>query len=222
MHLESELRVIFLLGFVQIFMLSTILYHTFKGFQQSNEKKILFSAFLMYLLYIVFRLVSFQNEEHSLYAYTSAVKMLSHLFKALFFLIFGYLVLRAVITEPLLKKILDTNTYLALALITLLTLFVILFEDGAEGILSLNIELSNELIVVTLQILILNVIYHSWKVSRLRKLELYFIAFLVFTFATTIHLFYVYQGITGPHFYVMWLIYTIAVGILLYSTFRKE
>jgi hypothetical protein len=220
--LASEYRYILFLGIVQFLVLSMLLYRTFRGFKESEEKKNLFIAFLLYTLYIIFMVCYASIREGYLNLPNSDLtKIIGHLFKALFFMVFGYLILGAVIIEPLLKKILNTNTYIALALVIFFTAFVLLFERGSGVVLVSNLELAYELIVVTMQILILNVIYHSWRVSKLRKLELYMTAFLLFTVATLVHLFYVFYGMWEIHYSSMLLIYTIAVGILLYSTFEK-
>ncbi len=157
-----------LIGYAfQAGLLGAVLFHAY-----THGKKTIFRAFLTYGVYLGLH-ISTRGAQvgYAVPLDPESLELFSHVLKSAFFLIMGYAFLDALITEKTLKKILRSNLYIALILLVVLALGIVMVEGKNFEFMETVKEVVYEIAEVTVTIMIINIIIHSWMDTKARNLN---------------------------------------------------
>jgi hypothetical protein len=172
----------------QVIAVLVLLYVNYVKSRIEERKRLLFAAFLLYLFHLISQTYNvFLQLRGEPFLEVAAIS--SHVFETLFFMTYGYAIVNALVADPILHRINRTNMYVVL-------LFILVFSVGMVMIEGKNLvfahtykELVYELVELTIQVLILNIVYHSWKDTRARHLVYTGVAFALFISGTVGHVY---------------------------------
>jgi hypothetical protein len=210
---EALIKKELLIYTIQIVLLGLILYHTY-----TQRKSTVFTAFVSYTIYLSLH-ISARATQIGYLALSSpdALELFSHIFKAAFFLIMGYAFLNALITDETLKRILRSNTYTAILLLVIVALGIVLLEGKGFGFMGTVKEAVYEIVEVTVMIMIVIILYHSWKDTKAPNLVLVALAFLFFLLADVAHLYSLIWGFSALEYMLRHVLRLSALLVLTYS-----
>ncbi len=173
---------------VQLFVVSALLYAMFKKSHADVGKRLLLLAFAAYAASLLLRLYNtsimagfVQLRFSELFAVTE------HTFKLLFFMLFAYALMDAIVGDPMLKGITRTTAHIAISLTLIFSFGLILKEGESLAFTFTPKELVYELAEGILSLFTLNILYHSWSDTRSQKLLLSGVAFVFFLAASLGH-----------------------------------
>ncbi len=209
---------------LQLAIALLLLRHTFIESRGSERKKILFFAFASYVTYLFLHMSMRATQAgYVSLPYPEILGLFSHAFKAMFFMIFGYAALEALVSEPLVRKILRSSTISAFLILLAVSAGSILIEGLSLAFNDTVKELVYELIEMSALVMIVNIIYHSWKETRSANLLVTGTAFLVFFLADFAHAYSVMFGYTRIEFMARHVLRLLALILLAYALmYHKE
>jgi hypothetical protein len=209
---------------LQLIVVVIILYHVLAESRIDKRKKILFLAFLQYAVYLSLHMLmrATQAELISI-PYPEILGLFSHAFKAMFFMTFGYAILDALIEDELLRRILRSTTMLSFLIIGIISLGNIALEGVNLQFNESVYELVYELLEMTVQVMIINIAYQSWKETRSSNLILIGAAFSMYFTADIIHTYSLIWGFVEKEFALRHLIRLLALLLIAYTLlYHKE
>ncbi|MEE8402051.1 MAG: hypothetical protein V3R86_07860, partial [Candidatus Hydrothermarchaeaceae archaeon] len=218
---KLEPRFVLILAIVQLFMVILLMSHNYREYKLDNQKKILFISFLMYFLYLAFFIFNTSIESITQKPHSELASIFSHMFKNLFYILFGFSILMALITDSMLNRILKTSVYLGAIMVILGHLGVIIVEGNNLKFHETVKELAFESINIAFQILVINVIYHSWRATKSKNLLLYGGAFILFLASDLLHFHNLMWGYLWLRHLMINVFSTLGLLALAYSTRTK-
>jgi hypothetical protein len=198
---------------IQGVLLALILYNAY-----TRGKTTIFKAFTAYTIYLSLHIVARAMQVGFVDLNNpDALELFSHVFKAAFFLIMGYVFLDALITDKVLKRILKSNTYVAILLLVVIALGILIVEGQDFVFMDTVKELVYEIVEVTVIIMIINILIHSWMDTRAKNLLLVATAFILYLLADAAHIYSLVWGFSELEYVVRHLLRLGALAILTYS-----
>jgi len=187
MH-EALYNQLLILGVIQFLLVGLIVYKIYMG-RKEIGREWLMKVFVIYAMHLL--LFIGENATHAdlIYLFDPEVlSLLHHFFFTLVFIIFGYGLVDAITTQPLHKRILKHNTILTVSLITFITLAMILLESEGLKFSHTSMEFIYEIIQAIVNLLIIVVLYNSWRETGSRRLMLDTLAISLFFLGNTGHI----------------------------------
>ena len=174
-----------------------LLHHTFIESRTHARKRILFFAFASYMLYLLLHISMRATQAgYGALPYSEILSLFSHTFKTMFFMIFGYAALEALVSELLVRKILHSSAISAFLILLVVSIGSILIEGWNLSFSGTIKELVYELIEMSVQVMIINISYQSWKETHSANLLLTGTSFLLFFLADLTHAYSLIWGYT--------------------------
>jgi hypothetical protein len=208
---------------IQLIIVFILLYGTYASSKTRERKRLLYTAFLMYGLFIFCHV-----PEYIIKAGLGNLPLLEitalfgHMFKTFFFLIYGYGLIGAIVTDKALKQINKINATIGLVFISIFTLGVIVIEGKELAFRGTMIEVVYPVMTMVIQVLIINIILYSWLNIPSKRLLLTGIAFALFLLADIAHTYNIIWEFSTLEFFVRHLFRTLALGLLAYTTITTK
>lgn len=200
-----------------------LLRHTFIESRINERKRILFLAFVSFVLYLVLHMFMRAIQAgYILPLYPEIISLFSHTFKTMFFMIFGYAAFDALISEPLVRRILHSSTISAFLILLVISTGIIAIEGWNLNFNDTIKELVYELIEMSAQVMIINIIYQSWKETRSANLLVTGASFLLFFLADFTHAYSLMWGYTRIEFIARHVVRLLALALLAYALIYYE
>jgi hypothetical protein len=177
-----------LLEALQFIAVLVLLYVNYSKSKLDKGKRLLFMAFIFYIAHLVPQIYNTILRIYGKHIFEIAA-ISSHVFETLFFMTFGYAIVNALVADPILHKINRTNLYVVLLFVLIFSIGMVFMEGVKLAFAHTHKELVYELVELTIQVLILNIIYHSWKDTQARHLLFTGAAFVLFIAGTTGHVY---------------------------------
>jgi len=198
---------------IQFILLGFILYHAY-----TQRKSTVFKAFLSYTAYLTLHTSARATQVgYIIISNPDALELFSHIFKAAFFLIMGYAFLNALITDETLKRILRSNTYTAVLLLVAVALGILLLEGEDFEFIDTIKEVVYEIAEATVTVMIINILYHSWRDTKARNLIFIAVAFMFYLLADAAHLYSLTWGFSELEYMLRHTLRLAALIVLTYS-----
>lgn len=209
---------------IQLIIVLIILSHLTFEARIDRRKKILLGAFLFYTAYLVLHMLMRATQAGHLGApYPEALSLLSHAFKTLFFMTFGYALLDALIEDELLQRVLRSTTVLSFLIIAVVSLGIIAVEGVNLHFNETIKELVYELAEMMVQVMIINIAYQSWRETKSSNLILIGVAFGLYFTADIVHTYSLMWGFNEREFAARHLVRLLALLLIAYTLlYHKE
>ncbi len=178
-----------IVGVVQFLLVSFIIYKLSTGGRAVVGRQWLVYAFVLYLIHLLFFTGEHATRLGLVYLINpETLSVFHHLFFTLLFIAFGYGLIDVLITQPLQKRILRHSTYLIVSVLTVISLVIILVEGKELEFTHAGMEFIYEMLQAATNLLIIVILYNSWKDTGSRKLLLDTIAITLFFLGNTGHI----------------------------------
>jgi hypothetical protein len=172
---------------IELLLAVSLLYHTYPRFKRENGQASLFITFLVLLVYLLSHIYNIGLDALLIPRLRSELlEVVCHAARTLFFIIFAFVVLDALISDRLLKRIVKANTLIVISLVLLFTLGMLVLEDGELLFYYTDKEFIYELSEITANILLISISYFAWMDTRSRGMLFILIAFILF-FISNLH-----------------------------------
>jgi hypothetical protein len=216
------LKYMILFEVIQLFIVSVLLYVMFKKSRGVEEKRLLLLAFTAYAVSLILRLHNTSAMAGiELFSFSEVLAVTEHMFKVLFFILFAYAIMDALVVDSVLKEITGSTAYIALALAFVFSAGLVLKEGESLTFTFTQKELVYELAEAILSLFVLNILYHSWRDTKSPKLLLVEIAFLFFFTAALGHSYNLMWGFSWDRQLVTDFFRLIGLMTLAYTTLRE-
>ncbi len=202
----------------QLLIVIVIAYHLFIESKIDRKKKMLLLAFISYSINLLLHMSMRATEAGFLgMPYPEILSLFSHAFKTMFFMIFGYTLLDALIIEESLRRILRSTAVLYF-LILIITSLGIIFLEGVEVLFERTAkEIVYELMEMAVQLMIINIIYQCWRDTRFKNLVLTGGAFALYLIADATHTYSLIWGFSALEYSLRHIVRLTALLLLAYT-----
>ncbi|MEE9594812.1 MAG: hypothetical protein V3V92_05370 [Candidatus Hydrothermarchaeales archaeon] len=209
-----------LIGSLQLILVGLIIYRLYVGKRRSGRDWLM-KVFFLYLIHLMFFMgESATNAGLILLINPDILGLFHHYFFTLLFIAFGYGILDAIVTQPLHKRILKHNTILSILVLTFITMAIILSEGKELKFSHTGMEFIYEIFQALINLLVIVVLYNSWKDTGSRRLMLDTVAISLFFFGNTGHILTLIATTALPlHLeftFVKYVLFTFALVIFAY------
>lgn len=183
-------RINFLIVVIELLLAGFLVVHTYPRFKKPEGRNYIFVAFSVLLLYLIAHFYNVAVDALLIPRLRSEfLEVLCHTFRTLFFIIFTFVVLDALITDRLLKRIVKANALIVVSLVLLFTLGMLLLEGGDLLFYYTNKEFIYELSEITANILLVSITYFAWMDTRSRGMFFVLVAFVFFFVSNIDHIY---------------------------------
>jgi hypothetical protein len=216
------LKYMILFEATQLLAVGVLLYAMFRKLRATGEGRLLFLSFGAYTISLLLRLHNTSAMAGvEMFTFSEVFAVGDHLFKVLFFILFAYALMDALVEEPALKDITRSTALIAVALAFTFSTGLIVKEGENLKFIFTQKELVYELAEGILSLLVLNILYHSWRDTRSRRLLLSGTAFLFFFVGSIGHSYNLMWGFTWERQLLTDFFRLIGFVVLAYSTVRE-
>ncbi len=205
---------------LQLAIVLPLIYVNYLRSKLEKRKLLLSAAFAFFAAHTALQIYSLTLSGFSFEIFS----VFSHAFETLFFMIFGYAIVDALVADPILHRINRTNVYVVLLFLTGFSVGMVLMEGAKFAFAHTYKELVYELVEVTIQVLILNIIYHSWRDTQARHLLFSGAAFVLFLAGTLTHVYALLWGLAAMELFSLLrsALYLPALLLLAYASLFVE
>lgn len=178
-----------LISLVQFLLVTFIIFRLSIGKKTMVGREWLLWAFALYWVHLLFFWGELEMRESLVPLINPDILgVLHHLFFTLFFIAFGYGLVGVIVTQPLLRRIYRHSTYLIVFVIILISLAIVLSDVIGLRFSHTDKEFIYEGLQGTINLLIIVVLYNSWKDTGSRRLFLDSVAFSIFFLGNVGHI----------------------------------
>lgn len=183
-------RIDFSIVLIELLLAVFLVSHTYPRFKRQEMKDYLFATFIVFLVYILAHAYNTAVDAFLISRLRSEpLEVVCHTARTLFFIIFAFVVLNALVNDRLLKRIIKANTLIVISLVLFFTLGMLIFEGGELIFYYTNKEFIYELSEITANILLISITYFAWMETRSRGMLFILIAFLLFLISNLGHIY---------------------------------
>lgn len=217
------LKYMVLFEVTQLLIVSALLYVMLKKYRVVEERRLLVLSFMAYAVSLLMRLHNTSAMAGiEAFSFSEVFAVTEHLFKVMFFILFAYALMDALVGEPVLREITKSTAYIAVALALVFSLGLIIKEGAALSFSFTQKELVYELAEAILSLLVLNILYHSWRDTRSPKLLMSGMAFFFFLIGSLGHSYNLMWSFSWDRQLFTDFFRLIGFVILAYGTLKSE
>lgn len=183
-------RLDFSMLLVEMLLVFFLIAHTYPRFRRQDNRDYLFVTFVVFLIYLVAHTYNVAADALLMPWYRSEVlEVICHTFRTLFFIIFAFLVLSALVNDKLLRKIVKANTVIIITLILLFTMGMLIEEGGELLFYYTNKEFMYEIFEITANIIVVSITYFAWMETKSKGMLFILLAFIFFFISNLGHMY---------------------------------
>lgn len=218
MFYEDMIKLELVTEAIQFTILLVLMYHSFAKARIDGQQRLFFFAFASYGFFLILHAytralhVGFLN-----LGYYDISALFAQLFKTMFFMLFGYAILDALIRDATLKRILKSNAVAAFLILFLISIGIVLIEGRALLFSDTAKALIYESLEITIQVMIINIAYHSWRDTGSKNLLMVGGAFILFLAADVAHIYRILWGFSLIEYMVRHTLRLFALALLAYA-----